>query len=1122
MSSSLTSSRRSLVGRRTGPQWLLVPLLALLIAGLLPAPVRAQFLASRHTALAQPERAVQQQQTLKRTLLELETAHRVHFVYEAALLEDVYVSRELPTSDDLEKQLTELLLPLKLAFKRINAHLYVIRPAEETLLPRLEHSPFYTPVATRKARTAFPIRAELHRPRAFVVSGQVVDDLGETLPGVSVVLKGTTVGTSTDIEGKYTLSLPSGNGTLVFSSVGFLPQEVAINNQTQISVTLETDTRSLDEVVVIGYGTSTKRELTGAVASVKPEEFNPGPVTDAMQLVQGKVAGLSVTRTNGGDPTGGFEVRLRGASSISADQAPLVVVDGIPGGNLATIAPEDIESIDILKDGSAAAIYGTRGTNGVILVTTKKGKKGSTQVDYSSRFFTESTLRKVEVLSADEYREIKRRYETTHPDVAASMTDYGQNTDWYDEITRTPFSHIQNLSLSGGAENTSYRMSFFYVDQEGVLLNSKNREYRVNLNLNQDALNDRLHFNVQLGLANYNRNPVDYNAVRQVIQRNPTEPVYNEDGSLTEYIGAWQYDNPVGVLTERTRDDGGTRIYGNLGANFDITKSLQVGVLGGIQANRQLNGYYQPSYSLPQETAGSSGQASRYAEVRNVQTLETTLRWDRQWTNHNLNMVAGYSFQEFTNEGFEAQNTNFLSDMLGYNDLGSGTWLQDGRASMSSFKDNSRLVGFFGRLAYNFQGKYFLSASIRREGSTKFGANNKWGTFPALSGAWDLTKEGFMSSLGRLSFLKLRAGYGVTGNQGLPPYLSLTRLGQGGYFFYQGQFIPSVQPISNPNPNLKWETKHEWNVGIDWALTGNRVSGTVDAYVRDTRDLLHEYDVPVPPNLFPTTWSNVGSLRNSGIEFTLNVTPVQKADFTWDIAFNADYRWNKLLSLSNEYYKLEYRNVGDIGSPGISAWTHQYREGAPLGIIHGLVYEGLDENGEWIFRDYNPRTGEADGIIDINDRADIGNGIPDFYAGLTNTFKYKQWDLSVMARGMFGHQIINAKRIWHENPKFLPRNIMKSAMDTPLWDDPEFSSYYVEDGDFVKIDNITLGYNFPFRNIAWLKNGRLYATVTNAFLFTGYSGVDPELAIGGLEPGHDNRFDYPSTRTYTLGFNVSF
>ncbi|WP_181884995.1 SusC/RagA family TonB-linked outer membrane protein [Pontibacter diazotrophicus] len=963
---------------------------------------------------------------------------------------------------------------------------------------------------------------QINRQTDVTVTGKVTGETGDGLPGVTVMLKGTNTGVTTDVDGNYRLNVPNGSGTLVFSYIGYEPQEVPVNNRAAINISLAPDTEALEEVVVIGYGSQKKREVTGAVASVKPEDFNQGAVTDAMQLVQGKVAGLSVTRTNGGDPTSGLEIRLRGTSSLTnSGQAPLIVVDGIPGGSLEAISPDDIASIDILKDGSAAAIYGTRGTNGVILITTKQGKKGAMQVAYSGRAYTESTLRRVEVLSAAEYREMKERLSVTRPDVASSMIDYGASTDWYDEITRTPLSHLHNLSLSGGMENTTYRLSMFYVDHEGILLNSNKEEYRANLNMSQRALNDKLQFTAQLGMANVKQNPVDYNAMRQVVQRNPTEPVYDEDGNLTEFIGAWQYDNPVGILTERVRDDAGSRLFGNLGVNFDLTDEIRVGVLGGLQTYRAQNGYYEPSYSYPQQLANLGGFASRNSEVRTTETLESTIEWMKSFSEHSINLIGGYSFQEFGAEGFNAGNSNFITDDFAYNNIGSGTYLTDGRASMGSFKNESRLVGFFARGAYNFRGRYFLFASVRREGSSKFGANNKWGTFPAVSAGWDITQEDFLSGVPNLNLLKLRAGYGVTGNQGIDPYLSLQRLGASGLFYYNGEFIPGYQPVSNPNPNLKWETKHEYNVGVDWAVLGNRISGTVDWYLRDTRDLLLNYNVPTPPNLFTSTLANVGSLRNTGIELTINAIPVQTEGFQWSVDFNIDHRRNKLLSLSNEFYSLDYRNIGDIGPPGISAWTHQLREGAPLGIIHGLVYEGLTDDGQWIYRDYDPRTGESDDEINIDDRADIGNGIPDYYMGLTNTFKYGNFDLTVMARGMFGHQIINTKRIWHDNPKFLPRNIMRSAMDSQLWDDPDFSSYYVEDGDFVKIDNITLGYNLPLQN-KWIKSSRFYLTGNNMFVITGYQGVDPEVAIGGLEPGSDNRFDYPSTRMYTAGINLTF
>ena len=688
------------------------------------------------------------------------------------------------------------------------------------------------------------------------VSGKVSDQSGSPLPGVTVIVKGTTTGAVTGIDGDYIITNVPKESTLVFSFVGMKTQEVVVGANAVINVTLLDDAIGLEEVVAIGYGTVKKRELTGSVSSVKSEDFNVVASSDAMQLIQGKVAGLSITRTNGGDPTAGFEIRLRGSSSISAEQEPLVVVDGIPGGNLNSIAPEDIESMDILKDGSAAAIYGTRGTNGVILVTTKRGIQGAMQVEFASKFTTQSILKTLDVLSANEYREMKTKLQSTHPEVASGMVDYGYDTDWFDEITRTPFSHVQHLALSGGANKTTYRLSLYYTDQEGVMLNSQMEEYRANLNLRQLALNDKLQFTVQLGLSDRAENPVNYDAFRQAIKRNPTEPVYNTDGSLFE-IDGWQYENPVGLLTERYRDDSSSHLFANLGAELFITEWLKAGVVGGIQKYRSLDGYYEPSYAHTQEMAGTSGTASRMASTSDTKTLETTIDFNKTMDEHTFSATAGYSFQEFVNEGFEAENTNFISDDLLYNNLGSGTKIKTGDASMSSYKNKNRLVGFFARAAYNYKGKYFLSASVRREGSSKFGANNKWGTFPAVSGAWDLTKEGFLSD-SKLDLLKLRVGYGVTGNQGIDSYLSLPRMAESGYFFFNGEFIPGYGPDSNPNPNLKWETKHEYNVGIDWSMSHGRLGGTVDYYVRDTKDLLHLYDVPVPPNLYEQTMANVG------------------------------------------------------------------------------------------------------------------------------------------------------------------------------------------------------------------------------------------------------------------------
>jgi TonB-linked SusC/RagA family outer membrane protein len=800
----------------------------------------------------------------------------------------------------------------------------------------------------------------------IVIKGTVTDAAtGETLPGVNIIEKGTQRGATTNQDGSYSITVSNSDAVLVFSFVGYLSEEVDVAGRAAINLTLVESIEALDEIVVIGYGSVKKRELTGSVASMKEDDFNQGVFSDPIQLIQGKVAGLSIVRPNGGDPNSGFEVLLRGSSSVKGSLQPLIVVDGIPGGSLESLAPQDIESIDILKDGSAAAIYGTRGTNGVILVTTKKGQKGQMQVEFSSRFFTERLLNKIEVLSADEYRAVKEEWSQSDDErkanKTANMIDYGSSTDWFDAITRDPFSHNQHLSLSGGSENTSYRLSFDYLSHEGILLNNSRKEYKVSLNMQQLALKDRLMFNTQLGMTNSNYHPVDYNAVRQCIKRNPTMPVYNTDGSVYEVPG-WQNDNPVGILTERSDDKKISRYFVNLGADLNITEELKIGVLTGLHIVDSLGGYYQPSYSFPQETAGTYGRAQREVYAKSITTFESVIEWKKHLTNHNINIIGGYSYQDFIYEGFEASNTNFVTDEIEYNNLGLGTYLTEGSATMDSDKKQSRLIAFFARGAYNFRGRYFISASIRREGSSKFGANNKWGTFPAVSVAWDISNEDFMSAI-ELQMLKLRLGYGVTGNEGLDdPYVPLIRYGYEGRFYYEGAYVQGFGPVN------------------------------------DT----------------------------------------------------------------------------------------------------------------------------SDGRINVADRDVIGNGIPDLFMGLSTTVQYGNWDVTIMCRGMFGQQIINAKRIWYDNPSFIPENVMKTALDEDVWDSPDFSSYYVEDADFVKVDNITIGYRLPVKNLGWITSARIYLTGTNLFVITGYTGVDPEVSIRGLEPGNDNRFDYPSTRTFMVDFNVKF
>ncbi|MEF8846056.1 MAG: SusC/RagA family TonB-linked outer membrane protein [Bacteroidales bacterium] len=958
------------------------------------------------------------------------------------------------------------------------------------------------------------------------VEGTVTDSEGNPLPGVNIVVEGTTTGTTTDMEGNYSIEVPS-DATLVFSFVGYQEQTIQVDGREEINITMQQGAVRMEEVVAIGYGEVQREEVTSSVASVSAEDMNidPAASTDLTRVLQGKVAGLTITRTGGGDPNQQFEIRLRGTSSVSAGQSPLIVVDGVPGGSLNALNPEDIKSIDVLKDASAAAMYGTRGTNGVILVQTKTGQEGKEQdfhVTYSGKTFTETVLRQTQMLDAEGYLQLKQDLIDRGGDFAdqgRALIDRGYDTDWFDAVQRDmPVNHNHTLAIRGGGEDSDYRLSGSYMNHDGMFVNTGREEYKVNLNLTQRALDDMLMFKAQIGAFENKAKPSDNEAYRQAMGYNPTAPVYedgNPDNDLFQAEG-WNYQNPLGVLTQRTDLDGRSRYYTRVTGQFMPTNAWTFKTQIGYDVERGMDGYYQPSYSYDQQQNDNYGHASRNSNRDVTRTLESTIDWDKDIGNHSFNVIGGYSYQKFVADGFWADNTNFISDEFMYHNLGAGEYLDEGRANMDSWKNESKLVGFFARGIYDWNDKYFVSASFRREGSSKFGEENKWGTFPAVSAGWTITNEPFAEGLDWLEFLKLRAGYGKTGNQDIDPYIPLVRLSPGGYFYYDGEFTRSYNPISNPNPNLKWETKEEYDVGLDWEVLGGRLGGTIDYYNRRTEDLLHDYDVPVPPNLYGTTFANVGTMKNEGIEFSFNTTPVQQEDLQWNLNFNINYRTQELVTLSNERYSLDWQNAGWLSAPGVQTWTHRYGEGMDMGNFHGWIFEGISEEGEWQFKDL-----DGDGDIDADDKTIIGNGIPDYYANLNTTVRYKNWQLSVMTRGQFGHEILNAKRLYYENMRLLPRNIL-ADYNEKLWEEPKYSDYYLENGDWVKIDNITLGYNFPFENNQAVKSMRLYFSVRNAFTFTQSTVNDPEVSIGGLTPGMSGRWDYPSVRTWTIGIEASF
>ncbi len=960
-----------------------------------------------------------------------------------------------------------------------------------------------------------------------VLKGLVKTSDGSTLPGATVIEKGTNNGTITDFDGNFTLNVSKANAVIVFSFVGMSTIEMDYTGQTTMNVVMREDAIGLEEVVAIGYGVQKRKEITSSITNVQAEDFKQGAITSSpMQLVQGKVAGLAISRRNGGDPTSGVSVQLRGVSTVSGNLEPLVIVDGVPGGSLNSVSPEDIQSIDVLRDGSAAAIYGTRGTNGVIIITTKKGSSGQMKIEYSAYGTVDQMTKRPELLSASEYRDVAKEFKASGNNdkigKANAMIDYGADTDWFEELTRTPISQVQYISLSGGNKTTTYMASLNYRDIDGIVERSYQKMLNSRMSLNHSAFDDKLKLAFNLSASTRKFSPVDYEIYRQGMTRNPTLPVFNTNGTYYETNG-WEDYNPVGMVFQTDRDNQATELLGNTRISYEFLPGLTASVLGAVQKNNEFRGYYSYKGSSHSAQSGYNGRANREYMQWYDQTLETTLNYSKLLNDvHRVDIMGGYSYQDFTYEQFFAGNSNFITDQYTYNNLGAGDYLPQGNAVMSSYKNSSKLVAFIGRAIYSYQDKYLMTAGLRHEGSSKFGDNEKWSLFPSVSLGWRISEEGFMGDVDWIDDAKVRVGYGVTGNQGTSPYASLVRMRPGPRMLYNGKWIPGTEPASNPNPDLRWETKTEWNVGLDLTVFENRLSAHLDVYNRLTSDLIYTYNVPTPPNIFNQTTTNVGEIRNSGIELSLNAVAVKSGDFKWSVDFNISHNSNELVSLSSDAYPFNYQDIGNIGSPGLNA-TPSFRleEGKPIGNMFGYKFAGFSPEGKWLV--YN----KAGAAIPVNaatyeDKDIIGNGLPKVYMGLGNTLKYKNWDMSVFFRGVFGYDILNTLGIFHQNESMLPLNVLRSSRDINLFDSQQYTSFYVEKGDFLKLDNVTLGYNFNVKGSKVFQKARIYASGLNLHTFTGYSGIDPELEINGLEPGTDSRRAYPRTTTYTLGINLIF
>lgn len=966
----------------------------------------------------------------------------------------------------------------------------------------------------------------------ITVKGKVTDEKGEPLIGVSIHVKGTQTGTSTDVDGRYSIAVNDASAVLVFFYVGFKDKEVPVSGQSTLDVTMEVTVENLQEAVVVGYGTQRRADVTSAVASVKAANFVKGPVQDAGQLLQGKVAGLTIAAPSG-NPTDGTQILLRGNTTLfGANANPLVIIDGIPG-DLKTVAPEDIESIDVLKDGSSAAIYGVRGSNGVIIITTKRARSTeTTSMDYNGYATTQVIARKLDMLTAQDYRDqIKEG-------TRLAAWDAGSNTDWLKEATRTPLTQVHNLTIRGGNSKTNYLASANYRALQGIFRKSDNNTFTGRIDVNHSMWDDKLKLNI--GILNqtnsYNRNNNGSNSFngwiyRQTIIRNPTEPVRNEDGDFYEQVGNFDYENPLALMYESDGESKNVNSRMNATLTYRPVNNLKLSALFSYSRFNGNSGYAETKKHISNTKAGVNGFASVSSNLSIDRLTEWTAEYSKNFNNHNFVVLGGYGYQENTSSNTYTDNQDFPTDIFGYNNIGLGEGIQNKLANISSGKSETNLISFFGRVNYSFADRYLLMASLRREGASQlYGANNPWGNFWAVSGGWRISNEGFMKDQELFDDLKLRAGYGITGNPPSAGFLSQPLINYSDYVYSSGKWTRILVPATNANPYIRWEEKAEANIGLDFSMLQGRIGGSIDVYNRRITGLLYDYQVPSPPNLYGRTTANVGKMENKGIEIILNFVPVKSRDFVWNTSINFSTNSNKLISLSNELYQTTtpYFTTGAAGIP-IQTFTNIVTVGEGIGDFYGYKVIDIGDDGKWI---YEGRNGEPVKYDDLphafEDKKVIGNGLPKYYAGWNNSFSYKNFDLSITMRGAFDYQIINSQRMYMENPAIQNYNILKSAYD-PVFGKTqlkvnalEFNSYYVEEGDFWKVDNITLGYNFNNIKSKHIKGARVYVSTLNTLIITGYKGLDPEVNRLGLSPGMDDRDKYPTTRSFTLGVNLNF
>lgn len=952
------------------------------------------------------------------------------------------------------------------------------------------------------------------------VKGTVIDETGQTVIGASVMVKGTSNGTITDFDGNYSLNNVQPDAVLVFSYIGYQTQEAEVGGRTTVNISLVVEKQILDEVVVVGYGSLSRKELSSSIVQINRDEFQQGGMNNIMQMLDGKVAGLNVSNTAPADPNGSSTLQVRGATSLSAGNDPLIVIDGVAGGDIRTLAPQDIESMTVLKDAASAAIYGTRGANGVILITTKKGsgEPGKPTFTYDSYFAVNFARNTPEVLSADEWRRSRRG------------NDYGASTDWYDELM-CDFSYDTNqyISVDGTTGNGYYTASLNYKRAVGLDLASGREEYGARASLQQLMLDKRLQLTFSLNGRKVKEDWGDDSLFDTALQMNPTMPVYNDDGTYYQPTSPTDASNPVGNLRQNTSQGNRTYLLGTVDAKVNIWNNDKHAVNTVLSYSYDYNDlksdYYTPSTSSESYWGGYSGRASIQYQKWWTNRLEWIGNYMYNHNGHDLKLMAGYTFERTEWEQMYMENSDFTFDNTLWHDIGAGSYLGEGKADMYSGKSESTLIGFFGRVNYNWRDLLIASASLRYEGSTKFGTDNKWGAFPSVSLAWEMANMPFLEKhKDVVQSLKPRISYGMTGRSDFDAYQSISTYSSTGSYLMNGSWVTGYAPSNNANPDLSWEKLSSTNYGIDFMLW-NRFYGSIEYFDRRSKDLLYTYTAPQPPYVYSDILVNVGTTKNTGVEVQLNGDVFVDTPVKWSTGINYSYGKTKLTKLSNSIYQASYLDLYLKPGVGTTEYFFRVEEGGEIGQFYGYEFAGTDDDGNMLVYNADGEkilTSEAT----ASDKRYIGNGVPKHFLTWNNTLRWRDFDLSLMFQGAFGHKIFNMRRYSMGLQGSGSDNVLRSAYleDSDVQSSGGvISSYFLEKGNYFKLSNVTLGYNVPFKSHKIVESLRVYLVAKNLFTLTGYSGNDPSIVTQtGITPGVDEASSYPQATQVTLGVTFRF